>query len=75
MLYYILNRTEVATSVEDILMNSNPDLQSITITRLGKSEDFCVSFVIDTLSDATVDEVSKRLDALLITSTENTQVG
>jgi hypothetical protein len=54
---YTLNRTVVARFVRGILVYSDIDFQSITITRLEKSEDYSVSIVIDMSSVNTVESL------------------
>lgn len=52
---YTMTKEVVARFVRGILVYSEIDFQQITITRLGKSEDYYVSIVTDTLSEDIVE--------------------
>ena len=52
----------VVEFVKELLRLSNDNLQSITITRQGKSEDFCVSVAISLSSGETLEKVLQKLD-------------
>ena len=62
MISFMTSRTEIVSYVENILRHSSLDLQSITITRQGKSEDFCVSVAISLSSGETLEKVLQKLD-------------
>lgn len=51
MTNFIINNKDAAVFAEDLLRHSNEGLLSITITRLEKSADFCVSIVTATSSE------------------------
>lgn len=60
----------------DLQVNSGGDSRSITITRVGLSEVFSVSFVTDGLSDDTVKKLGQTYSLRAThTSQPNTQVG
>lgn len=62
MISFMTSRTGIVSYVENILRHSSLDLQSITITRQGKSEDFCVSVAISLSSGETLEKVLQKLD-------------
>lgn len=73
---FLGSREDLVQFAIDLLNFSRQDLQSITITRLEKSEEFSVSFVIDTLSDAIVRDLAQSYyEAPMNTLHENTQAG
>ena len=75
MIYFIISKEEIVSYVDYIQTVSSQDLQSITVTKLEKSGDFCVSVVINSSSAETIDQVFKRFENWSSTSTENTQDG
>lgn len=76
MMSFIGSRTVVAQFVDALLTNSGSGWPSITITRWGTSVDFCVSIVIGTSSEGTVERLARTYSlALTRISPENTPVG
>lgn len=76
MMKCILSRPAVAPFVDDILEHLKLDCLSITITKLEKSEGYCVSIVTGMLSAGIAEKVGRSyLKVLSTTSLENTQAG
>jgi hypothetical protein len=68
-------KMDVARFATALQLRFGKDSQLTTITRLGKSEVYSVSTVIDTLSDATVKAMASTYSLqLTVISLENTQV-
>ena len=73
---FIASKMAVVLYAGAIVLDLGPDLQSITITKLEKSEDYSVSIVTNTSSEDIVKKVVQNyFETLTIISTENTQVG
>ena len=76
MISYIASNEDVALFVGDLLEVSSLGWQSITITKLKKSEDFYVHIAIDGSSEDTVrDWVQNYYGLRMNTSQENTPAG
>ena len=76
MISYIASKEDVALFVGDLLEVSSLGWQSITITKLKKSEDFYVHIAIDGSSEDTVrDWVQNYYGLRMNTSPEVTVVG